>query len=175
MEETKVCFKCVTEKPLSEFYKHKGMPDGHLGKCKECTKKDVREKYAENFKNPEYAERQRERGRDKYERLGYVNRKTAHEENKCSSRFLRSRGVDTTGLEIHHWNYNNKNDVFILDRRLHKFIHKSLIFDNISKCFLSNGILIDRKDLHKSVLDYVIKESKIEYKYKMYPEDYIKN
>ena len=28
----KICFICNTEKPLDEFYKHKGMADGHLNR-----------------------------------------------------------------------------------------------------------------------------------------------
>jgi hypothetical protein len=44
----KKCFKCGQEKPLDEFYKHGEMGDGHIGKCKECTRRDVRENRAKN-------------------------------------------------------------------------------------------------------------------------------
>jgi hypothetical protein len=38
----KACFKCGAEKPRAAFYAHPKMSDGLLGKCKDCTRLDVR-------------------------------------------------------------------------------------------------------------------------------------
>lgn len=45
----KICFKCGIEKELNAFYKHPQMADGHVNKCKECNKRDVRENRKEKI------------------------------------------------------------------------------------------------------------------------------
>lgn len=60
--DTKTCFKCDTEKPLSEFYKHKGMADGRLNKCKACARRDVR------LRRVKHPEETRAQDRAKHER-----------------------------------------------------------------------------------------------------------
>lgn len=48
MHDSKVCFKCGESQLLTEFYKHPKMTDGHLGKCKGCTKKDTKDNTLKN-------------------------------------------------------------------------------------------------------------------------------
>lgn len=55
----KTCFKCLQKKPLADFYKHGRMADGHLNKCKECAKIDVRAEYRANRKKKQEYERKR--------------------------------------------------------------------------------------------------------------------
>lgn len=45
----KPCKKCGKTLPLTEFYVHKGMKDGHLNKCKSCTKREARENRENNI------------------------------------------------------------------------------------------------------------------------------
>lgn len=55
----KICFKCGEEKEIESFYKHKGMSDGHLNKCKECAKKDVSTNYIKNIEHYKFYEKTR--------------------------------------------------------------------------------------------------------------------
>lgn len=45
----KICFKCNQSKDTLEFYKHLGMKDGLLSKCKACCKKDVNDNRLKNY------------------------------------------------------------------------------------------------------------------------------
>lgn len=55
----KECFKCKTVQPLTEFYKHQAMADGHLNKCKTCTKNDVTTHRLKNLEKIRAYDRQR--------------------------------------------------------------------------------------------------------------------
>lgn len=60
--DQKKCFKCDTAKPLDEFYRHRRMADGHLNKCKDCTKADVRRRRFDPKYRPAVLEYDRRRG-----------------------------------------------------------------------------------------------------------------
>lgn len=61
----KICFKCSNSKPLNNFYAHAKMADGHLNKCKACTKKDTAQREARMANDPVWREKELERHRIK--------------------------------------------------------------------------------------------------------------
>lgn len=86
----KQCFKCQKNLPLSEYYKHPAMGDGHLNKCKQCTKRDSESRRLEKEKDPNWiiAERKRHREKSrKYRELGLVKKLTNDKKNIALKRY----------------------------------------------------------------------------------------
>ena len=80
-ERMKKCFKCLKNKPLNQFYTHKQMGDKHLGKCKDCTKKDAKKRYEDPVAKKKIVE---------YERLRFKNPKR---KNKIREYQLKRRNL----------------------------------------------------------------------------------
>ena len=157
----KVCFKCKVEKSIGSFYKHKGMKDGHLNKCIDCAKTDSDNIEKELRKNPEWVEKEKERGREKYHRLEYKNNKVSYEVSrkrqlnyksmypeklKASAKTSRMKRND--GCHLHHWSYNEEHykDVIELSVEDHNTVHRLTIYDQERKMYRTlDGKLLDSK------------------------------
>lgn len=135
--EVKKCFKCGETKVLSEFYRHKNMPDGHVNKCKECNKNDVQENYRRN--RPHYIEYEKERcqrpGR-KRKALDYQKKRRRrspvqyHANNLTNSAIKHGRLIrrpcEVCGkekVEAHHDDYYKPLEVRWLCKKHHLGLH----------------------------------------------------
>ena len=167
MENKKTCFKCNTEKPLSDYYKHTKMGDGYLGKCIICTKKDVDTREKLLRQNPAWAEKEKERHRNKYYRLGYkdLHKPTAEkkkitmakykakypEKQKAKNISMRMK-AKIKGNELHHWSYNEEHfkDTIELSIADHNKAHRHMVYDSERKMYrrADNNILLDTKEAH---------------------------
>lgn len=155
---TKVCFKCLHEKNIDDFYKHNQMADGYLNKCKDCSKKDVKLYSDIKISTHEGLEKERARHREKYKRLNYKekqkvwNEKRPHTKNGKYKNLNRKHKIPK-GLEIHHWNYEEifLEDFFVLPIKEHRKAHTFLIkHDNIFKGL--NEEFLDTRENHFNYL-----------------------
>ncbi len=138
----KKCFKCNVEKDLSEFYKHARMEDGHLGKCKECAKKDALEYREKNIEKI----RQYDRDRSKLPHRIIANKLRTkwfrkHNPLKYATHILLSNAVRSgkvkkpnkcqkcgakSMIHGHHEDYNKPLEVLWLCVVCHKKRHKEI-------------------------------------------------
>ena len=173
----KVCFRCGVEQPLKEFYKHKGMADGHLGKCKTCAKSDSKKRHYEKSKDDEWVEAERVRGREKYHRLyseskfDYLERRELEKKDKpwvshpkYSNLSRKLAKYRRKGHQFHHWSYkvSSLEDVIMLKTRDHYALHKYILLDADKRIFKDvEGNYLDTKEKH---LAYI---NKLGFKYEL--------
>lgn len=89
MDILKTCIKCSTAKPLSEYYRHPQMNDGHLGQCKECHKAAMAERYDRVKDTPEEKAKRATRARTaRLQRYGLTAREYGalmeEQDGKCA-------------------------------------------------------------------------------------------
>lgn len=84
----KPCMKCGLVLELDQFYKHPQMGDGHLNKCKDCTRADVAANYA--------------RRREQYAK--YERRRFQHPDRKAKVAVYRQNLRRANPLKAKAWN-----------------------------------------------------------------------
>ena len=140
MIRSKKCFKCRTEKPLEEFYKHSAMGDGHLNKCKECTKNDANKHRSENLEKIRAYDR--ERGKDAHrikQRVEVTKAWREEDKRRQKAHSAVSQAIRSGRLQrepcvrcgevkslAHHEDYDKLLDVMWLCQPCHKQRHKEL-------------------------------------------------
>lgn len=162
----KECITCKRLLEMESFYIHEKMADGHLNKCKDCIKESTRKRHRMNMNNPEYIQKQRKRGRDKYRRLNYISRGSRSNNlpprYRNLNRFLKLRGLDMEEKEFHHWNYNLLDEGVILSRRNHSLIHNYLEFVQELNIFSYKGNILDTEDKHIKAIKDIMKINKVD-------------
>lgn len=166
----KICIICKVDKPLSEYYKHKEMGDGHLNKCKECCKSQAKERQKNLYENDEeWRKKERERGRDKYHRLNYIEKHSDaiqkypwknNNKYKGLRKWFQSNNFPLDkDIELHHWSYKEENlrDVILMSRSAHKRLHNHLEVNVDLRCYIvkDTGDVLDTKEKHVNFMKKV--------------------
>ena len=165
----KVCNICLSEKELKDFYTNKGMADGYQNRCIDCTKIKTKERLERINKDPELREKEKQRHRDKYHRLGYrdVHKPThdmkkeaiSNNRSKYPEKYLAKNSSQrieiTKGNHRHHWSYNKEHwkDIIELSVLDHNKAHRYMIYDQERMMYRTlDGVLLDTRESH---LEYI--------------------
>lgn len=140
MVRFKECFKCKTNKPLEEFYKHPKMADGHVNKCKECNKNDVTTNRNKNIEKVRAYDRARGKIPERIKAGVEINRAWRQEDSRRVVAHSAVARAIRNGLLVrmpcircgeaksvaHHEDYDKPLEVMWLCQPCHKQRHKEL-------------------------------------------------
>lgn len=133
----KKCFKCKTVKPLDNFYKHSGMADGYLNKCKECSKADSLNYRNDNIKQVREYDKKRAKNKTRIKQMVEITKIWRSQDKKRSiahnavARAIKN-GVlfrepcikcNSEKTVAHHEDYDKPLDVTWLCQPCHKKRH----------------------------------------------------
>ena len=140
MIRSKECFKCKTVKPLTEFYKHNKMADGHVNKCKECNKNDVTANRNKNLEKIREYDRARGKESKRIKAATEITRAWRAEDSRRRLAHSQVAKAIRNGTLVrqpcvrcyeakslaHHEDYDRPLDVMWLCQACHKQRHKEL-------------------------------------------------
>jgi hypothetical protein len=160
MEKHKTCFRCGEDKPLSDYYAHKQMGDGRLGKCKVCTRRDQEIRVAfKKATDPKWVFDEKERCRLK-SKPHKSNRKPVDKNGaKYKARCAAGHLPKKEGHQNHHWSYNPEHykDIIQLEVKDHAKIHRYMKYDSDHLMYRTvHGVLLDSKELALSYYEKVL-------------------
>jgi hypothetical protein len=145
MVRSKTCFKCGKTLPSSEFYKHPGMGDGYLGKCKECAKKDSTERRNKKIDEVRAYDRDRAKTAKRRKHASEMGNRWRLEDNRRSSshnaiaRAIKKGTITRSPCCIcgsdksvaHHESYDKPLEVVFYCQIHHKERHKQMAISGI--------------------------------------------
>jgi hypothetical protein len=139
---TKVCRECGQELPLTDFYKHSEMADGHLNKCKRCVRNRVSKHRSEHLDRIREYDRERGKLEHRMKQKTEITRRRRGEVKGYNAAHLAVSRALAKGelikpercqictrearLEAHHADYSKPLEVLWVCVVCHRNIHKNI-------------------------------------------------
>ena len=134
----KECKVCRAMKPISEYYKHPKMADGHLGKCKECCRADAlknrrsnQERYDEYDRSRKNLPHRKELRKATVARIRKENPEKYHAHNVVAGALRRGKLIKqpcqvcgSEEVSAHHEDYSKPLEVVWLCHTHHMERHR---------------------------------------------------